>query len=59
MKDKVNSEYIISYENTRCRFIIQYLLNKFDKFDITFCLASNIQTKYILNGSPYSGKNET
>ncbi|XP_033179641.1 piggyBac transposable element-derived protein 4-like [Bombus impatiens] len=41
---------------TRCRFT-QYLPNKPDKFGIKFWLASDVQTKYIVNGFPYLGKN--
>ena len=57
------------YENTsideqllptkvRCRFT-QYILNKPHKFGIKFWLAVDVQTKYILNGFPYMGKDET
>ncbi|XP_043604494.1 piggyBac transposable element-derived protein 4-like [Bombus pyrosoma] len=41
----------------RCRFM-QYLPNKPDKFGIKFWLASDVQTKYVVNGFPYLGKNE-
>lgn len=33
--------------------------NKPDKFGITFWLAADVQTKYMLNGAPYLGKEET
>lgn len=42
----------------RCRFT-QYLPNKPNKFGIKFWLASDVQTKYIVNGFPYLGKDET
>ena len=41
-----------------CRFT-QYILNKPHKFGIKFWLAVDVQTKYILNGFPYMGKDET
>ncbi|XP_033319032.1 uncharacterized protein LOC117216437 [Bombus bifarius] len=41
----------------RCRFT-QYLPNKPDKFGIKFWLASDVQTKYVVNGFPYLGKSE-
>lgn len=41
-----------------CKFT-QYLPNKTDKFGIKFWLAFDMQTKYILNGFPYLGKDET
>ena len=41
-----------------CRFTI-YILNKPHKFGIKFWLAVDVQTKYILNGFPYMGKDET
>ena len=42
---------------TRCRFT-QYMPNKPDKFGIKFWLASDVKSKYILNGFPYLGKDE-
>ena len=42
----------------RCRFT-QYIPNKPHKFGIEFWLAVGVQTKYILNGFPYMGKDET
>ena len=36
----------------RCRFT-QYLPNKPDKFGIKFWLASDVQTKYVVNGFLY------
>ena len=42
----------------RCRFT-QYMPNKPHKFGIKFWLAVDVQTKYILNGFPYMGKDET
>ncbi|XP_055378966.1 piggyBac transposable element-derived protein 4-like [Condylostylus longicornis] len=42
----------------RCRFT-QYMPNKPNKFGIKFWLASDLQTKYIINGFPYLGKDET
>ena len=37
---------------------MQYLPNKPDKFGIKFWLASDIQTKYVVDGFPYLGKNK-
>ena len=42
----------------RCRFT-QYMANKPDKFGIKFWLAVDLESKYILNGIPYLGKDET
>ena len=42
----------------RCRFT-QYIPNKPHKFGIKFWLAVDVQTKYILNGFPCMGKDET
>ncbi|CAM4571152.1 unnamed protein product [Leuciscus chuanchicus] len=42
----------------RCKFI-QYMGNKPDKFGIKLWLAADVQTKYMLNGAPYLGKEET
>ncbi|KAK2583959.1 hypothetical protein KPH14_006423 [Odynerus spinipes] len=42
----------------RCRFT-QYMPNKPHKFGIKFWLAVDVQSKYILNGFPYMGKDET
>ncbi len=42
----------------RCRFI-QYMENKPDKFDIKFWLAADVQSKYMLNGAVYFGKEAT
>lgn len=42
----------------RSRFT-QYMPNKPHKFGITFWLEVDVQTKYILNGFPYIGKDET
>lgn len=41
----------------RCRFT-QYMPNKPDKFGIKFWLASDVSTKYVINGFPYLGKDE-
>ncbi|CAL7935170.1 unnamed protein product [Xylocopa violacea] len=41
----------------RCKFI-QYMPNKPNKFGIKFWLASDVSSKYILNGSVYLGKDE-
>lgn len=32
--------------------------NKPDKFGIKFCLESYVQSKYLVNGFPYLGKDE-
>lgn len=42
----------------RCRFT-QYMPNKPDKFGIKFWLASDVESKYVVNGFPYLGKDET
>ena len=42
----------------RCRFT-QYMPNKPDKFGIKFWLASDLQSKFIINRFPYLGKDET
>ncbi|CAK6978110.1 piggyBac transposable element-derived protein 4-like [Scomber scombrus] len=39
----------------RCRFT-QYMANKPDKFGIKFWIAADVETKYMLNGFPYLGK---
>uniref|UniRef100_A0A1A9US35 DDE_Tnp_1_7 domain-containing protein n=1 Tax=Glossina austeni TaxID=7395 RepID=A0A1A9US35_GLOAU len=41
----------------RCR-LSQYMPNKPDKFSIKFWLASDVSSKYIVNGFPYLGKDE-
>lgn len=41
----------------RCKFI-QYMPNKPNKFGIKFWLASDVSSKYVLNGFPYLGKDE-
>lgn len=41
----------------RCRFT-QYMPNKPNKFGIKFWLASDVSSKYIVNGFPYLGKDE-
>lgn len=40
---------------SRCPFT-QYTPNKSDKFGIKFWLAADVETKYIVNGYPYLGK---
>lgn len=42
----------------RCRFT-QYMPNKPQKFGIKFWLACDVETKYVVNGFPYLGKDET
>ncbi|KAL2729194.1 piggyBac transposable element-derived protein 4-like [Vespula squamosa] len=42
----------------RCKFT-QYVPSKPDKFDIKFWLVSITDNKYIINGFPYLGKEET
>ncbi len=42
---------------TRCR-CTQYNANKPDKFGIKFLLLADVDSKYLLNGFPYLGKNE-
>jgi hypothetical protein len=41
----------------RCKFT-QYMPNKPHKFGIKFWLASDVQTKYVISGFPYLGKDE-
>ncbi|GFQ83648.1 HTH La-type RNA-binding domain-containing protein [Trichonephila clavata] len=41
----------------RCRFT-QYMPNKPDKFGIKFWLASDVDSKYVINALPYLGKDE-
>ena len=42
----------------RCKFI-QYMANKPDKFVIKFWMAVDVETKYLFNGFPYVGKDES
>ena len=42
----------------RCKFI-QYMANKPDKFGIKFWMAVDVETKYLFNGFPYVGKDES
>lgn len=42
----------------RCRWT-QYMANKPDKFGIKFWLAADVDTKYLVNGFPYLGKDES
>ena len=42
----------------RCKFT-QYMPNKPDKFGLKFWLSVDVDTKYLLNGFPYLGKDET
>ncbi|XP_056157036.1 piggyBac transposable element-derived protein 4-like [Lampris incognitus] len=42
----------------RCKFQ-QYMGNKPDKFGIKFWLAADVHSKYMLNGAPYMGRDET
>ena len=42
----------------RCKFT-QYMPNKPNKFGIKFWLASDVNSKYVVNGFPYLGKDET
>ena len=42
----------------RCKFT-QYIPSKPDKFGIKFWIASDTNSKYIINGFPYLGKEET
>ncbi|KAK7161569.1 hypothetical protein R3I94_004298 [Phoxinus phoxinus] len=43
---------------SRCSFI-QYIATKPDKFGIKFWLAADVDTKYMVNGAPYLGKDAT
>ena len=42
----------------RCKFI-QYMANKPDKFGLKFWLAVDVENKYLFNGFPYIGKDDT
>lgn len=42
----------------RCSFT-QYIASKPDKFGIKFWLAADVETKYMVNGAPYLGKDKT
>lgn len=42
----------------RCPFT-QYMSNKPDKFGIKFWIAADVETKYMLNGFPYLGKDDS
>ena len=42
----------------RCKFT-QYMGYKANKFSIKFWLAADVDSKYMENGSPYLGKEET
>lgn len=42
----------------RCKFI-QYMANKPDKFGLKFWLIVDVTSKYLCNGFPYLGKDET
>ena len=42
----------------RCT-LIQYIANKPDKFVIKFWMAVDVETKYLFNGFPYVGKDES
>ncbi|XP_041093443.1 uncharacterized protein LOC121305857 [Polyodon spathula] len=42
----------------RCRWT-QYMSNKLDKFGIKFWVAVDVESKYVVNGYPYLGKDET
>ena len=42
----------------RCKFI-QYMANKPDKFGLKFWLIVDVNSKYLYNGFPYVGKDET
>ncbi|XP_029958868.1 piggyBac transposable element-derived protein 3-like [Salarias fasciatus] len=43
---------------SRCHFT-QYMANKPDKFGIKFWLAADVESKYLLNGFPYLGKDDS
>ena len=42
----------------QCKFI-QYMANKPEKFGSKFWLAVDVENKYLFNGFPYVGKNDT
>ncbi|XP_033971282.1 piggyBac transposable element-derived protein 4-like [Trematomus bernacchii] len=53
----------VKKETRRCRLttdkfthVRKYMPNKPDKFGIKFCLAADVDSKYMLNGFPYLGK---
>ena len=39
--------------------IHQFMANKPDKFGLKFCLAADVKNKYLFNGFPYVGKDDT
>ena len=41
------------------RKFIQYMANKQDKFGIKFWMGVDVETKYLFNGFPYVGKDES
>lgn len=43
---------------SRCPFT-QYMPDKPGKFGIKFCLAADVETKYMLNGFPYLGRDQS
>ncbi len=44
---------------TKARYrFTQYIANKHDKFGIKFWLLADVDSKYLLNGFPYLGKDE-
>ncbi|GFX80117.1 DDE_Tnp_1_7 domain-containing protein [Trichonephila clavipes] len=47
----------LSLSKARCRFT-HYMPNKPDKFGIKFWLAADVDSKYVLNGLRYLGKDE-
>ena len=42
----------------QCKFF-QYMGNKPDKFDLKFWVAVDVENKYLYNGFPYVGNNDT
>ncbi|KAL2729539.1 piggyBac transposable element-derived protein 4-like [Vespula squamosa] len=48
----------LSPRKMRCKFT-RYIPREPDKFGIKFCLASDTDKKYVINGFPYLGKEES
>jgi len=47
------------YKSKACCRFTQYFASKPDKYGIKFCLAVDVQSKFLINGFPYLGKDET
>ncbi|CAK6968768.1 piggyBac transposable element-derived protein 4-like [Scomber scombrus] len=52
---RLSSDKFALMSQARCCFT-QHMANKPDKFGIKFWIAADVETKYMLNGFPYLGK---